>query len=158
VVQGLGHELPKLVARVRFPAAAPFLLYEPKNHYLYEPKEPLFTWSVLWSVQLLPHVVLQNAMSVDGRTNRINPNVSQFREIASRQKGDQIEAGSRRKSGALRGVDPIRGGSVTYRPQKRDVFPARPIRGVELSTYFESLAHTVSNWIGPFRPHLTISA
>ncbi len=27
MVQGLGHELPKLVARVRFPAAAPFLLH-----------------------------------------------------------------------------------------------------------------------------------
>ena len=27
VVQGLGHELPKLVARVRFPAAAPQFIF-----------------------------------------------------------------------------------------------------------------------------------
>ncbi|HII06073.1 MAG TPA: RibD family protein [Methanotrichaceae archaeon] len=43
---------------------------------------------------MLPHIILHNAMSIDGRTDGIDPDLGQFYEIASRWREDATLAGS----------------------------------------------------------------
>lgn len=50
---------------------------------------------------MLPRIILHNAVSIDGRTDWIDPDLGQFYEIASRWREDATLAGSDRAVGHL---------------------------------------------------------